>query len=238
MIDVSTKEDAIQAALEQNWHEAIRLNTELIKIDKTNTDSWNRLGYAFLKDGQIKKAKETFEKVIKIDPYNQIALKNLKKLPLVRKANMQANQSQQISPLLFLEDPGKTKVIDCINPAPMNVLSALCPGQEVSLICKRHGIEVRDTQKKYIAALPDDIAFRLLKLLTAGNEYTIFIKGISKNTVTVFVREMRRGKKLLNQPSFIGLTNYIPFQQSPKNTDSTLGGESEDGEERPEEENA
>ena len=79
MIDVSTKEDAIQAALEQNWKTAIRLNTELIKNDKTNTDAWNRLGYAFLKDGQIKKAKETFEKVTEIDPYNQIAIKNIKK---------------------------------------------------------------------------------------------------------------------------------------------------------------
>jgi Tfp pilus assembly protein PilF len=81
MIDASILDDAIQAALQQDWKTAITLNTEILKTDKKNTDAYNRLGFAYLKSGQIKKAKETFEKVLTLDRYNQIASKNLQKSP-------------------------------------------------------------------------------------------------------------------------------------------------------------
>ncbi|MFH0749566.1 MAG: tetratricopeptide repeat protein, partial [Candidatus Gottesmanbacteria bacterium] len=80
MIDASKHDDAIQAALRQDWKKAILFNTTILKTEKKNTDAYNRLGFALLKSGHIKKAKETFEKVLSFDPYNQIAAKNLHKL--------------------------------------------------------------------------------------------------------------------------------------------------------------
>ncbi len=213
MIDASLKDDAIQAALHQDWGKAICLNTTILKEEKTNVDAHNRLGFAYLKNCQFKKAKEIFEKVLKFDPYNQIAQKNLKKLSSAKRATSHIQESCDISPLLFLEEPGKTKVVDCINAAPMNVLSGLSCGQEVLLKQRKHTVEVRDLQNKYLGALPDDIAFRMLKLLTAGNCYTIHIKGMSKNCISVFIRETKRGKRLKNQPSFIGTTSYVPFRR-------------------------
>lgn len=213
MADLIQMNQAIDAALRQDWKEAIKLNSSIIKNDQTNIDAFNRLAFAYLKNGQMKKSKETFEKTLKIDPYNQIACKNLKKIHIVKKCSLFASENQNISPLLFLEEPGKTKIIPCINAAQVHTLSALSCGQKVVLKPKKYTIEVRDKQNRYIAALPDDIAFRLLKLIACGNQYSVFVKGVSKNCVSVFIRETKRGKKLHNQPSFIGTTNYIPYQK-------------------------
>jgi len=213
MNDIPQKDLAIHAALTQNWTDAIKINLAIIKEEKTNTEAHNRLGFAYLKNGQIKKAKEAFEKTIKLDPYNQIAAKNLKKLHTVKKSGLLSGSTKDISPLLFLEEPGKTKIVECINPAPMNCLVCLSCGQEVYLKAKKHTIEIRDAAGVYIGAIPDDVAFKLLKFIAAGNMYQTYVKGVAKNCVTVFIREVKRGKKLLNQPSFIGSTNYLPYQQ-------------------------
>lgn len=214
MTQLSLKDQAILIALRQEWKEAIRINLQIIKEEKTNVDAHNRLGYAYMKNGQPIKSKEIFTKVLLLDPYNQIANKNLKKISLMKKGVINISSCEDISPLLFLEEPGKTKIVDCINTAPMNALSILTCGQKIQLVTKKHSIEIRDSQNKYIGALPDDIAFRLIKLINAGNEYAVFVKGVSKNCVSVFIRETKRGKKLINQPSFIGMTNYIPYQRS------------------------
>jgi len=214
MNDPSLIPKAIDAALRQDWKEAIRINQLIIKEEKANVDAYNRLGYAYMKNGQPVKSKEIFVKVLRLDPYNQIANRNLKKISLLKRGGTGFPSCEDISPLLFLEEPGRTKIVDCINTAPMNALSILTCGQKIQLVPKKHSIEVRDAQNTYIGALPDDIAFRLLKFINAGNEYAVFVKGVSKNCVSLFIRETKRGKKLINQPSFIGTTNYIPYQRS------------------------
>jgi len=193
---------AIQAALGQNWKDAIRINIELLKSDKKNINVLNRLGFAYLKSGQFKSAKTTFEKVTKLDTYNQIAVKNLKKLSSVTQKSLKKLPQITISPMQFLEDPGKTKIVECIHIAPSSVLSAMSPGEAVLLKTKNHTVEVRNMADAYIAALPDDLAFRLIKFCAAGNQYTAYIKSIGKNTVIVFIREIKRGEKYLTQPSF------------------------------------
>lgn len=193
---------AIQAALRQDWPEAIRINTKLLKSDKTNINTLNRLGFAYLKSGEMSAAKRTFQKVTKLDTYNQIAVRNLEKLGTVTQKAVKKQQQVHMSPMQFLEDPGRTKIVECIHAAPASVLSAMSPGEEVLLKAKNHAVEIRSMINTYIAALPDDLSFRLLKFLSAGNEYQAFIKSIGKNTVTVFVREIRRGKRFATQPSF------------------------------------
>ncbi len=234
MIDASKLDDAIQAALQQDWKKATLLNLEILKTDKKNVDAYNRLGYAYLKCGQIKKAKESFQKVLTLDSYNQIATKNLQKLSTMKKNGLLTANSTDISPLLFLEEPGKTKIVDCINAAPMNILTSLTCGQEVYLKTKKHTIEIRDQHEKYLGALPDDVAFKMIKFITAGNTYAVFVKGVSKNCISVFIRELKRGKKLQNQPSFIGSTNYMPYKRDTQPKEVAKSTEDEQEEEQEE----
>ena len=57
-----TADDAIHAALLQHWKEAIRINTALIALDKTDIDALCRLAFAYMKTGQIASSKRRTKK--------------------------------------------------------------------------------------------------------------------------------------------------------------------------------
>lgn len=211
---------AIHAALSQNWKEAIRQNLALLKKDKNNISLLNRLGFAYLQQGQLTLAKKIFLKVQKIDPYNQIAEKNLKKLGLVRQKDLIKSKRTIAPPLSFLEEPGKTKIVECVNVAPFAALSAVCPGDEVELKTKNHVVEVRSPRHTYLGALPDDLSFRLIKFVAVGNTYQAVIQSVKKNSLTVFLRELSRGKRLANHPSFTSTAVYVPFTHTERNGES------------------
>ena len=213
MSDLSLADQAVAAALAQNWKEAIRINTLLVKEKKDNVEALSRLAYAYLKTGQLTLAKKTYEKVLDLDQYNQIAQKNLKKLTGLKKKDLLSTDPHNVSPMMFLEDPGKTKIAECIHCAPAQILSMLSSGQEVDLKAKNHCIEIRTKQNTYLAALPDDLSFKLIKLISAGNTYQAIVKSVEKNLLKVMIRELSRGKRFANQPSFITTTSYVPFSR-------------------------
>ncbi len=208
-----TKDAAIQAALTGNWKGAIKINEELRKEDERDIDTLNRLAYAYAKNGQITSAKKIFNKVLSLDPYNTIAHKNIALLSHTSRSKTNNSAGSAALPSAFLEDPGKTKLVSCINLATAQVISTLSPGQTVLMKSKNHTVELRSAQNTYLAALPDDISFKLIKLMAAGNTYQVVVKGVEKNSVTVMVRELSRGKRFANQPSFISSTRvtYTPF---------------------------
>ncbi len=212
---------AINAALAQDWKEAIRINTALLKTDKNNISLLNRLGFAYLQSGQLTLAKKTFQRVIKIDEYNQIAIKNIKKLGSVRQKDLIKVNKTHLAPLSFLEEPGKTKIVECVNAAPMAVLATVSPGEEVELKARNHVVEARNSANTYLAALPDDLSFRLIKFLAVGNTYQALVKSVGKNTLTLFIREMSRGKRFANQPSFSTTALYVPFTRSEREDDGS-----------------
>lgn len=200
---------AIKFALDQDWKKAIRTNLELLEIDAEDIASYNRLAYAYLKNGHIEKAKTTYKKVLKIDKYNPIATKNLKWLGSLTNHDIQKQAVTASSPNIFLEEPGKTKIVTLVNPAPNKILCNLTTAQKVEMVAKKHQIEIRNSHETYIGALPDDLAFRLLKFIAAGNIYDAYIKNVTNNSISVFIRELKRGKKFHLVPSFTVIANPI-----------------------------
>ena len=132
------------------------------------------------------------------------------------------------------EEPGKTKIVECVNTAPLAVLSTVSPGEEISLKAKNHVVEVRNQHNTYLGALPDDLSFRLIKFLAVGNTYQALVKSVRKNSLVVFLRELTRGKRFATQPSFTTTALYVPFTKverdsEPVETESnTESGENED----------
>lgn len=213
----SITDNAINSALQNKWDEAVEFNELLLKKSKKNIDALNRLGFAYLQLGREKDAKKCYEKTLTFDKYNTIAIKNLQKIELFSKSHKNENpcSGNLINPMLFLEDPGKTKIIQCVKLAPYGILSKISCGQEVFFKPKNHALEIRNTNNEYLGALPDDISFRLLKLLSANNKYSIHIKNVDKNQLSVFVREIQRGKKFSNQPTFgVSLQHNLTIQKS------------------------
>lgn len=198
-------ESAINEAINCNWDRAIELNLAIIKTEPENVQAHNRLAKAYCEVGQFKLAKSTYEEVLKIDPYNGIATKNLKKVAAIKSDSTVRNEGtrQKLSTSVFLHEPGVTKLVNLIKVAEPARLLTLSAGSVVYLSTKSKSISVVDENKRYLGVLPDDIAFILLKLIKGGNEYEVIVKSVKQNAITVLIRETVRAKRFKNQPSFI-----------------------------------
>lgn len=224
---IPLKSQAIQIALTGDWEQAISLNLEILKEEPKDIDTLNRLGFAYTILGKTQNAKETFQKVLDIDPANPIALKNIKKLS---GPTQKIKPSLHIATNMFLEESGKTKIVTLVNTAPKQVVKTLQLGQLLQLSIKRSKIFVLDEQKQYIGMLSDDISRRLIKFLEGGNEYHAYVKSADEHDVVVFIREAKRVAKFKNQPSFLfgDKTHLAIAAARAKVQESEEGSESEE----------
>jgi len=196
-----TSDQAIAATLSGDWDNAIKLNKSLLEEKPDDVEALNRMGLAYSVLGNSKDAKTSFEKVLEIDPLNSIALKNLKKIKNDSGKNDEGVTFIQVNNI-FIEETGKTKVVELINLAQAEILQSLQTGQAVDMSVKRLKIFVLQG-KKYIGVLPDDIGNRLIKFINGGNKYEAFVKSASHQNVSIFIRELKKSAKYKDQPSFV-----------------------------------
>jgi len=200
------KKEAIEAAMSGNWHKGIKLNKKIITEAPDNLNSYLRLGFAHLQLGDLSNAKKAYLKALKIQPGNQIALNNLEKIKILKNKSENALSKEKnqlyLDPNLFLNIPGKTKVVSLINLGQISILAKLKVGQKIYLKIKKRRVEARTETDEYIGALPDDISKRLILFLKAKTQYISFIKEVTKKNVDVFIKEEKRGRKVRHYPSF------------------------------------
>lgn len=205
-MNIPLKTLAIEAAMQNNWKDAISFNEELLLENPNDLGCLNRLGFAYMKAGKYKKAKEVFNKIINIDKTNPIALKNIKRLETVSKMKKNGEETSHTSHFsrssIFIEEAGKTKSIQLKNLSDKKTLSMLEPGDEVSLVIKRSKIFVQTLQKVYVGMLPDNISMRLITFMKGGNEYVACVKSCDEKNVIIFVKETKKASKFKNQASF------------------------------------
>lgn len=202
---VPTKTLAIETALAGDWNTAIGLNQKLLEENPNDIETLNRLAFAFSIMGKVKNAKSLYKKVLKLDAKNPIALKNLKRLSGNNcKSNVHA-QSPFLAQVdtMFIEESGKTKIIELINVAEQKIVSDLMTGEPLNFRIKRLKIFVLDQRNKYIGVLPDDIGKRLIKFIKGGNTYEAYVKSTENHKVIIFVKETKLASCFKNQPSFI-----------------------------------
>lgn len=194
---------AITAALKSSWTEAVDVNCELLKENPLDIEALNRLAHAYKQAGEIKKAQTTYRKVLKIDRFNPIATKNLWLLDRLPK-NIKKLEGFNCSSFaqMFLEEPGKTKVVSLINLAPLRTILSLSAGTPVNLFIKRRTVTVCTVNGTYLGALPDDLSSKLIRLLKGGNRYEAYVKTVGKNSLTVFLRELFRSSRFKTVPTF------------------------------------
>ncbi len=196
---VPLKTQAIEKALIGNWTEAIEINKLILQEeDLDDIDTLNRLAYAYLSNGDQKDAEKIYKKVLELDMKNPIAIRNLKRLLDGKFKKITTNINN-----LFIEETGKTKVIELLNVADKKILSSLRSGEFLTLTIKRNHIFAIDQDNQYIGMLPDDLGQRVIKFMDGGNEYEAYVRTVNSNKVSIFIRETKRAKKYKNQPSFI-----------------------------------
>ncbi|MGH7203790.1 MAG: tetratricopeptide repeat protein [Candidatus Levyibacteriota bacterium] len=206
---LTLKNQAIQTSLIGDWTTAINLNQLILQEEPDDIDTLNRLAFAFLSSGNQKDAKTLYEKVLSLDMKNPIAIRNLKRVgdPISKKPSILINN-------LFIEEPGKTKVMDLFNIADKKVIAYLRSGEKLVLTIKRSKIFVLDLENQFIGMLPDDTGQRLIKFIEAGNEYEAYVRTVDNNKVSIFVRETKRIKKFKHQPSFVASSEKVKLHVS------------------------
>lgn len=189
---------AVTASLENNWEEAVILNTEILEVDPDNIPALNRLGRAYIELGQQDLAKEVYNKVISLDRYNPVASKGLKALSnMVNPCNDAVLVEES-----FIEDSGTTKSVQLIKLAEKKFLLSLRCKQRLHLVPHTRLIAVVTDNKQTIGYLPDDLSLKLTKFIKSGYAYSSCVKSYSENQVTIFLREIKRPNRLSASSSF------------------------------------
>jgi tetratricopeptide (TPR) repeat protein len=191
---------AIQAALNQNWKEALRLNEEILAHSPKDITALNRLALVQVKLGQRTKARTTLKQVLEFDPSNPIATKNLAKLKLSPRAPAMS-QEPIPSTKCFLQEPGKTKMVELLNPTSPTTLAVIDPGSKLEMVLRRKTL-VLNKGGIYLGSLPEDLSFRLSSLIKQGNRYEAVLIRAAPKKVLVLIREVFRSKKMQGVPSF------------------------------------
>lgn len=230
-MDIDLAQKAVAQALAGNWKEAAKLNNEILKKDPKDVDALNRLARAHAELGNIKKAKLLAEKVLRIDLFNSIAAKALKKWK--NGAGGKTPQTTVTSAEAFLEESGKTKMVSLLYLGDPSLISKLDAGDEVKFSPGAHRISVTTSDGKYIGRLPDDLSARLRRFIKTGNIYKVVIKSTGSDDVKIFIKEVKRAEELADVPSFspekVDYVSFTPPELVSKKEDLVM--EPEEGEE-------
>ncbi len=200
------EQQAIDAAIERRFADAIKLNNTILKEDAHNLGALLRLGFAKLQNGDLAGAKKAYKAVLGQQSENVIAQENLERIEILQQKKGPPTaptkvREDKFNPNLFLEIPGKTKSSVLVNLGQKEVLAHLTIGDQLELKVRRRKLEVR-ADGEYVGSLADDLSKRLYVLIKGGSEYSCFIKEISMSRVVVFIREEKKSRRLARFTSF------------------------------------
>lgn len=188
---------AIQAAKSGDWEVAIAKNQELVELNPDDIGALNRLATSCLQVGKIDEARVALERVLELDKSNQIARKHLANINENKKAKKPSFSSEQ-----FIEEPGVTKIVELHRLANKATLHDLQVGQSCKLVTKNRYISVETQDNEYIGALPEDLSYRLTRLMNRGNTYDCLIHSANEKECHLYIKETFRSKKNENINSF------------------------------------
>lgn len=235
------EEQAVDAAISNNWERAIELNKQIIEQDKSNLGAYLRLGFAQLQASKLEDAVKAYKKALKLQPKHQIATENLERIEILLKQSTpeKKKEKKSLNPNIFLEIPGKTKTVPLSNLGQKQHLAELYVGEEVDLKNKKRRLEVRTMTGDYIGALPDDICKRLSFFLENASVYQTFIKEASLSRIVVFIKEVSKGEDVKGYISFPANNQPLmhPLQEQDADGEELLDDDDKDDTDWPDEMN-
>ena len=198
-------DQAVQAALEADWTKAVELNTAILEKNAEDLEARNRLGRALLETGKLDEAKTAYAEVIKAEPNNPIALRNVARLNTLLEHKTKTNPTKsKTQPRLFIEDMGKTGILRLINPAPAHVLARYSAGAECQLKEQEGLLAVHARDGELLGFLEPKVGRRLIDLIRTGNQYVAAIVSNDQANARVAIREVFQSVENSSRISFPG----------------------------------
>ena len=194
---------AITLAMQGRWREAVAINRDIVEDFPSDIDAYNRLGRAYMEMGEYSSAKEAYSRALKLDHYNAIAKKNLRRLSLLGERPITSvGNSETAKPQHFIEETGKAGVVNLHRLAPVEILAGIVAGDRVHLKISNSGLVVENISGQYLGEVEPKHRQRLVRLMKGGNEYSAAIVSANEDKVTVIIREVYQHPSQAGQLSF------------------------------------
>jgi hypothetical protein len=210
--------EAIALAMQSRWEEAVAVNKSILEMFPGDADAYNRLGKALTQLGKYPEAKEAYRRTLEVEPSNSIAKRNLNRLSHLPAVKTGKKVGKPVSPHLFIEETGKTEVINLYQLAAREVLAKVAAGDPVNLKPKGKILTVENMDGEYIGEVDPKLGLRLIKLMDGGNKYSAVITRISEDRGKVMIKEVYQHPSQAGRPSFPARATSDDFRPYVKNS--------------------
>ncbi|OGO30371.1 MAG: hypothetical protein A2Z29_09970 [Chloroflexi bacterium RBG_16_56_11] len=220
--------EAIDLAMQAKWQEAVDVNKEIIAEFPDDVDTYNRLGRAYLELGQYTRAREAYQQAVRIDPYNAIANRNLRRLNDIKGPDHAEVETEKVEPQQFIEEIGKAGVVTLYDLAPKENRARVVAGDKVYIKVDGAVLSLEDSRGGYMGKVDPKFAQRLIRLIVGGNQYAASVVKSTMDSMRVIIRETYQ------HPSQTGKLSFPPRGMEdvhPYGSDKIMKPESEEEEE-------
>ncbi|MFC2070828.1 tetratricopeptide repeat protein [Chloroflexota bacterium] len=198
-----SNKEAILLAMQGRWREAIVANESLLESFPNDVDIYNRLGRAYMELEEYSRAKQSYQKTLELDPYNTIAQKNLNRLSHLGEGAVSSGGTfYAVEPQQFIEEVGKTGVVNLYRLAPPGILAKTVAGSKVNLRIEGSSLIAENVRGEYLGRIETKHGQRIIKLMQGGNKYTATIISATEEAVTVIIREVYQDPSQAGRLSF------------------------------------
>ena len=196
-------DSAVKMAGENRWEEALDTNESLLSQFGDDVSTYNRLGKALLELGRYTEARARYGRALELDPQNTIARKNLDRLANVATDDAPVARGG-VDPSLFVEETGKTAVVQLLRPASADVLGKLTAGDKVELRVDGRALMVVSVEGERLGQIEPKLGLRLTGLIAGGNRYEAAIVALDSSHIRIIIREM------FQHPTQYGKVSFPP----------------------------
>ena len=220
--------EAIDLAMQARWQEAVDVNKEIIESFPEDVDTYNRLGRAYMELGNYAQAREAYSQSVKLDPYNAIAARNIRRLNDLKETAKAEVETDKVEPQQFIEEIGKAGVVALQELAAKEKRASTVAGDKAVLKTEGSSLVVENGRGEYLGKVEPKNALRLNRLMAGGNKYSAVVVKSTADRMTVMVRETYQHPEMAGKLSFPprGMEEFRPYVG-----DKLLKHETEDEEE-------
>ena len=178
--------EAIEAALQKNWKKALILNKEILDYDNENISALNRLAKAYLELEKYDDTKKTLKNVLKLDPINQTAKKNMEFAQSRRKV---LGSLPHPNIKNFIKEPGTTKEFTFNILTKGLTAKKFYLGEPIEIKVDGHRVSLHKTSENELIGVFDSLAAEKIAacIKRGGNVKAYYLSGDEKD-VTILVK--------------------------------------------------
>lgn len=198
---VTLNRDAIKAALDGKWSAAVEINSQFLKILPNDPDAKIRMGRALLQLRQFSKAAKYFREVLKSDPINKVARKNLK-LALEKKLEKVSASAKSI-----IKEPGTSFEAKMQIAAKNLSAEDFSPGDGLKTKLNRSSVNVYTQEGKLLGRINSEAAKSLRRARAKKAVIGAFFAGgkgdrmkvVLKSDIPIFKSEKQEVKPYMKK---------------------------------------